>query len=255
MKECEFLYFTSYSIEPSKKKIIRSSLNNELIYIKNGNGKVYCENTEFNIEPDTVIAFASGTIVEIETDGGIQYTCVGFRGIKLTEKPVVAKDGSNYSISFLLDTLKREYNNQNFYRRNMMTLLLNVIIITFARLAGYFFDESSDLERDNFDFVVNLIGANNSIGMDIEYVTKSSGLSYHRFRHRFKEITGISPQQYIIRQRINLAKMLLENPRHKTASIAEACGFKSVPQFITCFSKQEGITPIKYRKKHIKIML
>jgi AraC family transcriptional activator of pobA len=163
---------------------------------------------------------------------------------------IVASDGGTISVSSLLQAMRKEFEARNSHRKDMLNLLLNTILILTTRLAG-FSDEKKETEQDNFNFIIHYLNSKSHIGIDIEETAKMSGLSYHRFRHRFKELTGTSPQQYIIIQRINFAKKMLESTKYNTTSIALACGFHSVPQFITCFNKQEGQTPVKYRRQYL----
>ena len=65
---------------------------------------------------------------------------------------------------------------------------------------------------------------------------------------RFKHFTGMTIREYIIDQRIVLAKTYLLQGK----SVSEACelsGFRDYSNFIRTFTKQSGISPGKYQKK------
>ncbi|SFA81721.1 AraC-type DNA-binding protein [Cohnella sp. OV330] len=69
---------------------------------------------------------------------------------------------------------------------------------------------------------------------------------YH-FIHVFKAETGMSPIQYLIRYRIEVAKQYLESTRLPMAEIAEKVGYKSDTYFQNLFKKTTGMSPGQYR--------
>lgn len=245
----DLLYFSNYRVGPICKNVLHKSINCEFLYIKKGNGKFFIENSEFDIFPHEIIVIPIDTYFRIECKNNVEYYCAGFKGDNLPDSLLITKD-NNYYIFEILKLMEKEFGSHQFYRKEMMNLLLNSLIIISRRLAGRY-NCKKNIEKDNFNFIINFMKAKSHIGVDMEQVAKMSGLSYHRFRHRFKELTGISPQQFIIKQRIDFAKDLLENTKCNTSAIALACGFRSVPQFITCFNKQLGVTPVKYRRMFI----
>lgn len=245
----DLLYFANYRVGPICKNVLHKSLNYEILYIRKGNGNFFVDNNQFEIFPNEIIIIPVDTYFRIECKNSIEYFCAGFKGDNLSDNVLIAKD-NNYYVYEILKFLENEFDSHQFYRKEMMNLLLNTLIIISRRFAGKC-NSKKNIEKDNFNFIINFMKAKSHIGVDMEQVADMSGLSYHRFRHRFKEMTGISPQQFIIKQRIDFAKNLLENTKCNTTAIALACGFRSVPQFITCFNKQLGVTPVKYRRMFI----
>lgn len=68
-------------------------------------------------------------------------------------------------------------------------------------------------------------------------------MSRANFFRKFKEAFGISPGDYILQERINLAKEFLKNP---FMSVTEACfraGFQNLNYFIRAFRTATGVTP------------
>lgn len=66
--------------------------------------------------------------------------------------------------------------------------------------------------------------------------------------HFFKEISGISPVQYLIRHRIEKSKELLKDTTRSILEISLDCGFENVSYFIRQFRKVTGMTPRQYRQ-------
>jgi len=74
------------------------------------------------------------------------------------------------------------------------------------------------------------------------------GLSLSYFMKLFAEIYHKTPQDYIMHQRIEIAKHLLTRTEKSVDNIAYQLGFCTTAHFIKRFSKQVGLTPAKYRK-------
>lgn len=57
-------------------------------------------------------------------------------------------------------------------------------------------------------------------------------MSRYHFANLFKQTMGISPYQYVLRQRVEQAKRLLKQQDLSLAEIASACGFANQSHFI-----------------------
>ena len=253
MNYCDMQYFAKCATGPISQKIMRSNNCFELIYVKcsSCSGTIYFDGDKYPIESNEIIILPPNVKYRFDCDGKGEYIFIGFCDCDYAfhNEPAVFNNCEQHSAVRLLDLMTDEFNGHRVHRKYMLNLLLNVTLISLCRLSNAS-DVKKETEADNFNYILHFMDAQSQNGIDIDEVSKMSGLSYHRFRHKFKELTAISPQQYIIRQRLNFAKNMLETTHYTTSSIAEACGFHSVPQFITCFSKQEGLTPVKYRKKY-----
>jgi AraC-like DNA-binding protein len=72
-------------------------------------------------------------------------------------------------------------------------------------------------------------------------------LNAYHFIHVFKQETGMSPIQYLIRYRIEVAKKYLETTNLPMVKIAEKVGYKSETYFQNLFKKVTGVSPGLYR--------
>ena len=70
--------------------------------------------------------------------------------------------------------------------------------------------------------------------------------SWH-FIRSFKTITGISPHQYVLQQRIKKAQYLLQQNQISISEIAATVGFCDQSHFTKYFKRIVGITPRQYR--------
>ncbi|WP_051035728.1 MULTISPECIES: AraC family transcriptional regulator [Photobacterium] len=84
-------------------------------------------------------------------------------------------------------------------------------------------------------------------------VTQLAGLVFlgeSQFHHLFKEQTGITPHQYVLKKRLEMAKQLIADSQLSLAQVAQSAGFASQSSFTQAFSRLYGMPPAQYRKKY-----
>lgn len=84
--------------------------------------------------------------------------------------------------------------------------------------------------------------------IDIDTLASIALQSRFHFIRSFKQKTGWTPYQYVLRLRINEAKQRLKHSRVTIASLSAGLGFSSASQFYRAFVKLEGVTPEQYRQ-------
>lgn len=77
-----------------------------------------------------------------------------------------------------------------------------------------------------------------------------TGYSTDHFRHPFHASFGISPQNYIIRQRCEKAVELLKNTTYKCTDIAYKCGFSDSGQMTKLINRIYQKTPQQIRREN-----
>ena len=76
-------------------------------------------------------------------------------------------------------------------------------------------------------------------------------ISPYYLSHVFKEMSGYSPVQYLLRRRIGEAQTLLITTELSVTRIAEMVGYDSSSYFNLQFTKNVGMPPNKYRHNYI----
>jgi AraC-like DNA-binding protein len=80
-------------------------------------------------------------------------------------------------------------------------------------------------------------------------VAKRCGQSLRQLQRRFQEAFGLSPKEFILRTRIQVAQRLLTETSLTTSEISRRCGFADVSGFTQHFRRRTGLTPAKYRRE------
>lgn len=78
-------------------------------------------------------------------------------------------------------------------------------------------------------------------------IAQEFGYSAAHLSRAFKQSTGVSPQAYFNKLRIERASMLLRTTSTSVTAIAHSCGYASGSHLSSSFHKAFGISPIAYR--------
>jgi len=76
-------------------------------------------------------------------------------------------------------------------------------------------------------------------------------LSTAHFSRMFRKSTGETPHQFLLRRRLERAKLMLRSADGRVMDVAVACGFKSQQHFAQAFRRVCGICPTEYRQEFL----
>lgn len=112
---------------------------------------------------------------------------------------------------------------------------------------------SNPIDQKFLDAVHSIIGRNlDNTEFDMNILAKELALSRSSLYAKFKALTGMTPNDFVINYKLKRAATLLaSNPDMQIADISEQLGFGSPRYFSRCFKALFNITPVEYRKKEI----
>ena len=96
-------------------------------------------------------------------------------------------------------------------------------------------------------YVLHYIHEHLTERIPVDTLSRKAYLSRNMFFKWFKEQFGLTPLEYVNRERIRLAKQLLAEGRGSISDVSFQCGFSDVNYFVRIFRKLEGVTPGAYR--------
>jgi AraC family transcriptional regulator len=109
--------------------------------------------------------------------------------------------------------------------------------------------KANGLPQSQLDRVIDYMKANLAQDLSIFDLATLASMSESHFSRSFKQSAGISPYQYLLQQRVERAKQLLEKRSIIISSIALDCGFANQTHLTKVFRQMTGMTPKAYQKR------
>ena len=94
----------------------------------------------------------------------------------------------------------------------------------------------------------NYIHSNLSKPISVSTLAESIFISRTHLAARFKAETGFTLSEFIMKEKITIAKRMLRESKKSLTLISEYLGFSSQSHFTKSFKKLAGVTPRKYRE-------
>jgi AraC-like DNA-binding protein len=109
-------------------------------------------------------------------------------------------------------------------------------------------DKNEKKNSSRQHYLLDYIHGHLSDKLGVDALSRKAHMSRNEFFRWFRQQFGISPLEYINRERIKLAKQLLAIKNTTVTEAAYQCGFTDVNYFVRLFKKSEGITPGTFKE-------
>lgn len=139
----------------------------------------------------------------------------------------------------ILDEVRRQKPNYELMTRAKLSELC--VILT--RCAAH----SPGRTRD-ISYVKNYIDENYNLKINFALIAAQCGCSYSCLRHKFKQLYGVAPQNYLVKVRLENARAMLSAGERNCTEVCYCCGFSNSSQFSKMFKREYGITPKNIKK-------
>jgi transcriptional regulator GlxA family with amidase domain len=97
--------------------------------------------------------------------------------------------------------------------------------------------------------VIEYIHENASGNISLAAMAKVAEVTPHHLASLFTKSTGLSPHQYVLRVRIDRAKIHLKDDSLSVAQVSRLVGFRTQEHFTKVFRRVAGVTPSKFREE------
>ncbi|XGV97698.1 MAG: helix-turn-helix transcriptional regulator [Leptolyngbya sp. BL-A-14] len=137
----------------------------------------------------------------------------------------------------------------SLYLESLATLIMGHVIQNRSTIAKQLQRVPDYLTTQQLKAVLEYIQTHLSSDLKLYEIAHHLGVSPYYLAHTFKDTTGLSPYQYVLRRRVEQAQRLLRNSQMSIAAIAYEVGFGSQSHMTTVFRKALNITPGLYRQQ------
>lgn len=116
--------------------------------------------------------------------------------------------------------------------------------------------ENTDLKKKQLFYdIKDYIKWNLNQDIKVEEIAEHFGYNRRYLSYLFQSIAGVTLKQYMMQERIELAKFLLCDTNIYINEVAYQSGFQDVHNFMKVFKKSVGLTPTQYRNTYAKRLL
>lgn len=217
----------------------------ELVYYCEGNGLTGINGEKIAYHTGRYAVYKPRCMHDESHNSAVKVCCLGFH---LGSEPEFTIENGVYTdkdrkIWSKIKAIQEELDKKEAYYHVASNLELNGILLLHQRQL-----HQGEYHFNPMHYVCQYIEENAAQEISLPSLAAMAGYSCDRFRHLFREVTGIPPKKYIQMKRIELAKKLLLNSQKSISEVAGLCGLPSESQFSSVFKKYAGISPGRFRK-------
>lgn len=153
-------------------------------------------------------------------------------------------------VADLINKLMRVCRSSHMAKNIFADLALKELVIRMVQsqhLKQVYTETALNPNRSRLHYILDYIREHLTEPIQIDQLSRKAYLNRNIFFKSFKEQFGITPLEYINRERLRIAKQLLSDPGNSIKNISLQCGFSDVNYFVRLFKKKEGITPGDYQ--------
>jgi len=156
-------------------------------------------------------------------------------------------------VSRLLSIMNDETKSKRPGYQSVIDHLFGILIVLVSR---YYSETESPKPKAlmRISSVISYMEENYAQPVSVAFLAKHVYVAERTLRHLFKEITGLSPKDYLIRLRIEkAAEMMANNSNIRVIDASINTGFDNSSYFTRKFKEIVGITPMNFIKQQRKM--
>jgi len=151
----------------------------------------------------------------------------------------------------IMKRIRHEYQNRDSFSEDMIVCQIKELLVHLYRTGRHVFPMPDKTIKTEVYAVRQYIDRHFRDDLKISDLADRFYISVYYLTHSFKDLTGYSPKQYILLNRLSYAKSLLADRELSIKQVAIQSGFYDSSSFIRSFKKEFGITPNRYRYKRL----
>lgn len=261
----------NWSMEPNRHD------NYEMVYMKKGYAVFDIEGQHVNLGPNDIVIIkpTQSHKFMVKSESGCEFIVLyftfenrisgeyseipledflNFVSGKETGPYIALKVSQKNEIIVLLNRIMKERESSEPGSEFLNYLLIMELFVLLSRALKMEWENSikskSPKLKELIGIAQNFIHNNFERDISLGDIARFVFLSPSYFTRAFKEETGMSPINYLLKVRIERAKELLTDTGLRISDIALSVGFSNQQRFNEMFKKFTNQTPLQYRKKH-----
>lgn len=273
VKTLERIQDITWSMEPNRHE------NYEMVYMKKGYAVFEISGQRVELGPNDIVIIKPMQYhkFNVKSENGCEFIVLNFTfenringefsqipmedflnfvSSKETGPYITLKVSPKNEIVVLLNRILKERESSELGSEFLNYLLILELFVLLSRALKMEWENSikskSPKLKELIGISVNFISNNFERDISLGDIAKFVFLSPSYFTRAFKDETGMSPINYLLKIRIERAKELLADTSIKISDIALNVGFSNQQRFNEMFKKYAKVTPLQYRKQHTR---
>lgn len=246
----------------------------ELVYILSGTGIQWINNNKFPYHGGHLFMITPGDIHSFDIHTTTQFVYIKFNDIYIhsavfgtenirrlefilqhaNHRPgcILRNQTDKLLVKPMIEAILREYPNKNIYSSEIITQLINTIVIVVARNIALFLPQqinknSEEKSLNILQYIQENIRSPEKI--KAKAISHRFGISSNYLGKYFKKQTNETMQQYILNYKLNMVESKLLHSDMRIGEIAEELGFTDESHLNRLFKKYRGCNPTEFRRK------
>ncbi|MBW4085526.1 AraC family transcriptional regulator [Paenibacillus sp. S150] len=190
-------------------------------------------------------------------------------GIKITDVSASTHNGEDNilllpqygtlkSLEKIIVMMKQLQDSVRGYNQKTLNNYMSTVIL--CELYNQLFHADSDPSKKTkqeqlYNDIVDYIKWSRSEHIKVSQIAAYFGYNEKYLSHLFTTISGISLKQYILQQKMELAKFLLADTNQNISEVSSQLGYTDCHNFMKSFKKIVGLTPTDFRNAYAKRLL
>jgi AraC-like DNA-binding protein len=189
---------------------------------------------------------------KLMADFYVKYTTLISRRKEATGQP---------SLTFKKDTFIRNYiTSLDLLLQSNEHLSPELKLLKLEELMVYLFETNSDavasfristISEEKDLALRQVVETNITSNITVEEMAFLCNASVSTFQRRFNAVYGLSPQKWLLEQKLQLAARLLQQPGEKPSDVYLKVGYENHSSFSKSFKQQFGISPKEFQEQHL----
>lgn len=156
------------------------------------------------------------------------------------------------NIKYLLNQIEEAYRNTDFGSNVLKNSLFLQLMVHINRL---FLLKDNNRQQEDIEYdesinkILDYINKNINENLSIDTIAATFYMSKYYLMHKFKNQTGFTIHNYIMKKRLITANSLIKEGKTITDVCIE-CGFEDYSNFLRAFKKMFGLAPKRYYKEN-----
>jgi YesN/AraC family two-component response regulator len=197
--------------------------------------------------------------LHFRSNGGIQITGLSSRNYDRDDNRILLPQyGTLRSLEKIIVMMKQLQDSVRSYNQTTLNNYMSTVILcelhnqTLHRDADPF---KRTKQEQLYNDIVDYIKWSRSEHIKVSQIAAYFGYNEKYLSHLFTVISGISLKQYILQQKMELAKFLLTDTNQNISEVSLQLGYKDCHNFMKSFKKIVGLTPTEFRNAYAKRLL